>query len=144
VGTDFSNSAAAALFEARRLTERFGPAPVVIHAITCMAESLWEADATATHWLDSVSLAAEQVDARAGRPWLVLVHAAEELRASGIVLGSHGTSGYQPLRLGSVTARVSLIAPCPVVIVSARECWRSARDSTTHAEGDERRREWNG
>jgi nucleotide-binding universal stress UspA family protein len=143
VGTDFSNSAAAALIEARRLTEHFGPAPVVIHAITCLAESLWEADATATHWLDSVSLAAEQVDARAGRPALVLVHAAEELRASGIVLGSHGRSGYQPLRLGSVTARVSLIAPCPVVIVSAWSNWRSVRDSATHAEGH-RYRDWNG
>jgi hypothetical protein len=122
VGTDFSNSAAAALIEARGLTEGFGPAPIVIHAVTCMAESLWEADAAATHWLDSVSLAAEQVDAQAGSPWLVLV----------------------PLRLGSVTARVSLIAPCPVVIVSARESWRSARDSATHAESDEPRREWNG
>jgi nucleotide-binding universal stress UspA family protein len=140
VGTDFSDSAAAALTEARRLTERVGPAPIVIHAVTCMAESLWEADATATHWLDSVSLAAEQIDARAGQPWLVLVHAAEELRASGIVLGSHGRSGYQPLRLGSVTARVSLIAPCPVVIVSAR---RSAQSSAAHAEGDERDHEWN-
>jgi nucleotide-binding universal stress UspA family protein len=142
VGTDFSDSAAAALIEARRLTEG-GPAPVVIHAITGMAESLWDADAAATRWLDSVSLAAEQIDARAGSPWLVLVHAAEELRASGIVLGSHGRSGYQPLRLGSVTARVSLIAPCPVVIVSARSSWRSTRNSAAHAEDHQRRREWN-
>jgi nucleotide-binding universal stress UspA family protein len=144
VGTDFSDSAATALIEARRLTEGFGPAPVVIHAITGLAESLWEADATATHWLDFVSLTAEQVDARAGRPWLVLVHAAEELRAAGIVLGSHGRSGYQPLRLGSVTSRVSLLAPCPVVIVSARESWRSSRGSPTQAEGDERRHNWTG
>ena len=136
VGTDFSDSAAAALLEARRLSKRLGSAPFVLHAVTCPAEALWEADTTATRWLESVSLAPEHIDARAGRPWLVLIHAAEELRASGIVLGGRGRSGYQPFRLGSVAERVSLIAPCPVVIVSPRLSSGSGRDWESLAGGD--------
>jgi nucleotide-binding universal stress UspA family protein len=120
VGTDFSSGAGSALIYARQLSEISGGVPLVIHAITSLSEALWEADSTATRWLESFGLPARQLDARAGDPWLVLLHVAEELRASGIVLGSHGRSGPRPSKLGSVATRVSLTAPCPVVIVPPR------------------------
>lgn len=54
-----------------------------------------------------------------GNPAAVLVEAAAG--AELLVVGSHGRSGLASLLLGSVSQQVANHAPCPVVIVPARE-----------------------
>lgn len=46
-----------------------------------------------------------------------IVRQASELPADLIVMGTHGRSGFERLLLGSVTERVLLKAPCPVLTV---------------------------
>jgi nucleotide-binding universal stress UspA family protein len=46
-----------------------------------------------------------------------IAHQAKKLRASMIVMGSHGRSGLQRLLLGSVAERTLRYAECPVLIV---------------------------
>ena len=46
-----------------------------------------------------------------------IAHQAKKLRASVIVMGSHGRSGLQRLLLGSVAERTLRYAECPVLIV---------------------------
>ena len=46
-----------------------------------------------------------------------IVRRASELPADLIVMGTHGRSGFERLLLGSVTERVLLKAPCPVLTV---------------------------
>lgn len=49
-----------------------------------------------------------------------IVAAAAEMNADLIVIGSHGTSGFERLMLGSVTEKVLRKAPCPVLTVPGR------------------------
>jgi len=53
---------------------------------------------------------------RVGDPVDELVSVALELRASLVVVGTHGRRGLRRLMLGSVAERVARRAPCPVLI----------------------------
>jgi len=55
-----------------------------------------------------------------GSPAAVIVDRAASLPADLIVMGTHGTSGFQHLMLGSVTERVLRKAACPVLTVPPR------------------------
>jgi nucleotide-binding universal stress UspA family protein len=55
-----------------------------------------------------------------GSPATRILERANELPADLIVMGTHGTSGFQHLMLGSVTERVLRKAACPVVTVPPR------------------------
>jgi nucleotide-binding universal stress UspA family protein len=48
-----------------------------------------------------------------------IVQVARRERADLIVMGTHGRTGMSRLFLGSVAARVSALAPCPVVTIRA-------------------------
>jgi nucleotide-binding universal stress UspA family protein len=52
-----------------------------------------------------------------GAPWEAIVRAARRVRASGIVMGTHGRGGLAKLFLGSVAERVVARASCPVTTV---------------------------
>lgn len=52
-----------------------------------------------------------------GIPAQVIVACAEEIAADLIVIGTHGTSGFEHLMLGSVTEKVLRRASCPVLTV---------------------------
>jgi nucleotide-binding universal stress UspA family protein len=47
------------------------------------------------------------------------VRYAHEIMPAMIVVGSHGTSGFQPLSLGSTAARLAVLSPFPVLVVTA-------------------------
>jgi len=55
-----------------------------------------------------------------GHPADVILERAASARAGLIVMGTHGTSGFQHLVLGSVTEKVLRKATCPVLTVPAR------------------------
>lgn len=52
-----------------------------------------------------------------GKPWQSLVKAAENLRASVIVLATHGRAGLAHALIGSTAERVVRTAHCPVLTV---------------------------
>ncbi len=56
-----------------------------------------------------------------GAPGAEIVKAAREWPADLIVIGSHGRSGMQRALLGSVAEAVMRHAPCPVLVVRAKE-----------------------
>jgi nucleotide-binding universal stress UspA family protein len=120
VGTDFSESAAAALAEARRLGALLGVAIEVAHVVDGAPATAWREGGRADEWLRSADLDVSGLTIRFGSPWVELVRFAEESSPVLLVLGSHGLSGYQPLAIGSTAARVSMHARCPVVLVSPK------------------------
>lgn len=120
VGVDFSETSGRALREARRLGALLNARVDLIHVLSGPYLQPWVPGRDASAWLDLLAVAPDEIHTRAGRPWSELARAAEEQATTAIVMGSHGVSGYQPLTLGSTASRVTLVAPCPVVIVSPR------------------------
>jgi nucleotide-binding universal stress UspA family protein len=120
VGTDFSESAGVALVEGRRLAALLQVPLHVVHVVDGKAASGWGADSEAGAWLRSAGLAVDDLVIRFGSPWVELARYASDVLPSLVVVGSHGRSGYQPLGIGSTSARISVQARCPVVLVSPR------------------------
>lgn len=120
VGVDFSDTSGCALLEARRLARLLNARVSVIHVVPDPFRVPWEPDERATMWLRTYSASTLDIEPRCGRTWSELARAAEERGAAAIVVGSHGTSGYQPVALGSTATGLSLLAPCPVVLVGPR------------------------
>ena len=54
---------------------------------------------------------------RFGHPVETIVLSAQKMKASLIVIGTHGRTGMKHMLLGSVAERVARQAPCPVLIV---------------------------
>lgn len=54
-----------------------------------------------------------------GKPFKKIARIAEEIEAQSIVMGSHGSSGWQAIA-GSNASRVIQIAPCPVIVVKEK------------------------
>jgi len=54
---------------------------------------------------------------RIGQPWKEIIHAADELGATLIVMGSHGKHSLEEILLGSTAERVTRHANCPVLVV---------------------------
>jgi nucleotide-binding universal stress UspA family protein len=118
VGTDFSEAAGVALHEARRLAALLRAGLVVVHVVEDRLTA-HGAGSVAASWLDSHGLEGELV-VRQGQPWVELARYAAEAKPTLLVVGSHGESGFQPLRIGSTASRISMHAGCPVVLVSPR------------------------
>ena len=58
-----------------------------------------------------------QVHVRIGDAREVILHAAEEIGADMIVMGTHGRRGFKRALLGSVAETVVRSAPCPVLTI---------------------------
>jgi len=56
-----------------------------------------------------------------GKPASEIIRTAKEWPADVIVIGSHGRHGIQRALLGSVAEAVMRHAPCPVLVIRARE-----------------------
>jgi nucleotide-binding universal stress UspA family protein len=133
VGTDFSDGSAAALLEARALASRLGTRVDVVHVVDGTTDPGWEEPGAAAQWLASAGLQVGDLVVRFGRAWVELVRYAAEVGPSLLVVGSHGTSGYQPLELGGTASRLSLQARCPVAIISTRAAVEAQNTRTTVA-----------
>jgi nucleotide-binding universal stress UspA family protein len=121
VGTDFSPGAAAALTEARLLAERLGCGVRLVHVVESTHATGWSLSDTAIDWLHTAGLEEAALDVRFGRPWVELVRMADTCRPMLLVVGSHGTSGYQPVSVGTTAQRLTLTARHPVLLVSPQQ-----------------------
>lgn len=118
VGTDFSEGSALALETARGLAQRLEAGLDVLHVVERYGEASWRTDDVATAWLSRCGLEVTDVVIRTGFPWVEMVRYAHETTPTMIVVGSHGTSGFQPLALGSTAARMGVLSPFPVLVVT--------------------------
>lgn len=116
VGVDFSAGSAAAASVALRLAVQSGAAWRLIHVRSKAGfedDSDWGRD----EWIQGMGLIDGDVEFRSGVPWIELVRAVGESDAALLVAGTHGRSGFQPLRLGQTAELVSLRSHAPVMLV---------------------------
>ena len=68
-----------------------------------------------------------ETQVRDGQPWREIEAVAGELPADLVVMGTHGTGGFERFLLGSVTEKVLRRLPCPVLTVCHEEgqTWES-------------------
>jgi nucleotide-binding universal stress UspA family protein len=118
VGIDFSDGAALALAEARRLTDRLGADLELLHVEETQGPAGWRDDPGVRAWLAALGVDAAGLTVRRGQPWVELARHARETEPVLVVVGSHGVSGFQPVALGSTAARLGVSSPFPVVVVT--------------------------
>jgi len=116
VGLDYSEGAVNALGEARRMAVALGARLDIVHVAEPDAGNNPRSGA---RWsVRTLGRGGESFVERAGVPWVELTRHVRARRPLMLVVGSHGASGYHPLRPGSTAARLAVSAPCPVLIVS--------------------------
>jgi nucleotide-binding universal stress UspA family protein len=134
VGTDFSETAAAALDWALELASQQGAHIELLHAVTVPPSVPGYVPSAGIGFEEEVSRAAEARLAETaaaladrkvgiatlllpGTPSQVILDRAEKIGATAIVLGTRGLTGLRHLLLGSTAQRVVHGAPCPVLSV---------------------------
>jgi nucleotide-binding universal stress UspA family protein len=135
---DFSEPSIHALEQATRLARWYGARLAVLHVRpTVMPHPDLPVGGTPAPWLvkeldelrQRVSAACAEASAggvdvdamaTAGEPMREVLACAEALPADLVVMGTHGTSGFEHLVLGSVTEKVLRKASCPVLTVPPR------------------------
>lgn len=121
VATDFSMVAGHALEEGRRLAGRLGIGLELLHVREGFRGDVrWVPQAGELAWLGRAGLAFESVVVRSGTPWLEIVRYAQERLAEVVVVGTHGSTGFQPLALGTTASRLAILSPRPVVLVGPK------------------------
>ncbi len=141
VATDFSDASAAALAYGRELARNYGATLHVIHAID---DIRWRYSLDMTPVLMSgVQQSLEEAAQQQMKELLTdedrhqlratvhieqaisiadaIVACAERIKASVLIIGTHGRSGLRHYFLGSVAERVLRTAQCPVLTVKAHE-----------------------
>lgn len=118
VGTDFSEGAALAMESARVFADRLSATLDVVHVVERFGSFDWTGDDGALSWLEHAGVQRSALVVRSGFPWVELVRYAHERTPLMIVVGSHGTSGFQPLALGSTAGRMGVLSPYPVLVVT--------------------------
>lgn len=119
VGIDFSDGSLAALESARFFAGLSGSPVELFHVRQPGAGGALEPDPATDGWLSRAGVSPEQIAVRTGGAAVELARAATAHAALAVIIGSHGASGAQPVALGSTAARLSLIAPCPVIVVNS-------------------------
>jgi nucleotide-binding universal stress UspA family protein len=125
VGTDFSEGATRALDAARRFAEPLNAELDVVHVVERFSLGDWRSDEASSGWLTRAGVDVSHVIVRTGFPWVELVRQADDTGPTMIVVGSHGSSGFQPLTLGSTAARLGILSPYPVLVVTTSTNGRS-------------------
>ena len=101
----------------------YGPDATVPGAVFVETRALAERDLA--RWKsDTEQLGGRNVSTvlASGAPWHEIVEVAKNDRAIDlIVMGTHGHTGIKHVLLGSVAEKVVRHAPCPVLVVRARE-----------------------
>jgi nucleotide-binding universal stress UspA family protein len=136
VPTDFADPAERALELAIDLSKKYGAALTLLHVYDVpVYPYTWAAPsadqqaairaAAQRHLDDAVTELRKQVpDAQGvlscGSPWEEIQKAAENTRASLIVMGTHGRRGLDHMLLGSVTEKTLRLSRIPVLTVRAK------------------------
>jgi len=118
VGVDFSPGSAGAVEFARSLAASRSTELRLIHVMP-VPSGPWHPGEVERAWLEGLELSNEDIALRRGVPWVELVRAAEESRALFVVAGTHGSTGFQPFRLGNTASKLALRSRSPVVLVPA-------------------------
>ncbi len=144
VGVDFSEGSAAAVEEARSLAERLGLEPVFAHVIEDDPGVATPAEIDG--WLTARGLERSAIRMLRGLAWIELGRCARQSASRLLVVGSHGRSGFQPLRPGRTATRLTLRSPIPVLVVpTGRRAAAAALPEGAEVEHDPegfRRLEW--
>ncbi|MCI0436157.1 MAG: universal stress protein [Gemmatimonadetes bacterium] len=127
VAVDFSEGAAIAVSEAKRIADRLGVPLTAVHVAPGSA-SRWQLDDERTAWLSLAGLEPAELVLRYGVPWVELLRFANEERPILMVAGSHGRTGFQPLATGSTVARLCVVSAVPLMVVSQAALRRSVPD----------------
>ncbi len=121
VPVDFSDGSELALDRALDVAAQVGASVIAMHATGT------QSDASAAPALQSVVDARRKrgveirTELREGAAAVAVVHAADDLGADLIVVGSNGRTGLARSVLGSVAEEIARSATMPVLIVHARE-----------------------
>lgn len=115
VGIDFSDGAGAAAVEARRLAGRLGLEPVLVHVVEPGLRAPTPEEVRS--WLSGHGLGSCAVELTKGVPWIELGRMAMETASKLLVVGSHGRTGFQPIRPGGTAMRLAMRSPIPVLVV---------------------------
>jgi nucleotide-binding universal stress UspA family protein len=119
VGTDGSESAAAAVGHAARLAGTLGAKLTVVMAYGSDDEAAAALDAVGADRVLALAEGAGDVEVfvAAGDPADVVINAAEARGGDVIVVGSKGMTSAKRFLLGNVPDKISHHAPCDVIIV---------------------------
>jgi nucleotide-binding universal stress UspA family protein len=136
VGVDFSDSSAAALYEAVALAERLGAELHLVHVAPVQAHLLVPTDVglNVPSEFEDIKASRERLERlramvadrvavtphlRMGEPVPGLIDIIKELAPSMVVIGSHGRSAVMRMLLGSVSTQIIHRSPFPVLVVPA-------------------------
>lgn len=144
VPTDFSEESYKALRPALELARQFGSEVLLVHVIEPIhpypvtglssyptdlpPDPIFEVRGEAGKLLEQISTEAREKTGvsvetlmRVGRAFDQVVQVAEESGADLIVISTHGYTGLKHVLMGSTAERVVRHAPCPVMVVRARD-----------------------
>ena len=128
VGVDFSEGSGAAVAAGRGLAEDRDEPLRVVHILRDV-NGQWEPGPEASRWMRCNAVEPGEVEVRRGVPWVELVRAAEEWGAHFVVAGTHGSTGFQPFRLGNTASMLALRSRTPVVLAPARQPTHNAKET---------------
>ena len=121
VATDFSSISTQALEVGKRFSERLGIPLELLHVREGLRPpSDWVPAEGEREWLRAAGFRPDSVVVRTGTPWLEIVRYAQERPAEVVVVGTHGSTGFQPLSLGATAGRLAILSPRPVMLVGPK------------------------
>ncbi|MBK7369213.1 MAG: universal stress protein [Candidatus Eisenbacteria bacterium] len=132
--TDFSDTSLPAVEAGRAEADRLGVGFLILHAVEVRVLALEAPDSVSSRMMTRLleseiessksrleqlrkQYAADDTILSVGSPAEAILEEAARLRASWIIVGTHGRSGFQRLTLGSVAESVLRRAPCSMLIV---------------------------
>ena len=130
VGTDFSEGAALALEAARGLAAKLGATIEVVHVVERYGDADWRSDGPALEWLERQNIDRDELAVGSGFRGVELGRHAHDCAPIMIAVGSHGSSGFQPLALGSTAGRMGVLSPYPVLVVAGSAAGRRSARAT--------------
>jgi nucleotide-binding universal stress UspA family protein len=140
VPTDFSESAAKALYEALDIARQYSSRVYLLHVvglvIQCTVDYCLPPTTATLVEMEALESAKKMIqsllgkfpdsksvdivaDIRKGTPYEEILKAQQERKADLIVMASHGQSGIARHLLGSVSEKVMRQAKCPVLLIRA-------------------------
>jgi len=133
VATDGSRFSQAAVEKAIDFASSYGGELIIISVVDVPAEFYGEApeawDRLVEKAHDHLKKAKQQAEnsgikcstmVKEAETWQAIIEVAGTVKADTIVIGSHGKTGLKRLLMGSVAEKVIGYAPCPVLVVKAR------------------------